>query len=70
MSILNKRNALFGWAVWETGKRVMSAKAKGTVRSSGRRAGRVAATVAGVGALVGGAWLARRLTCGDDSPGE
>jgi hypothetical protein len=68
MSILNRRNALFGWAVWETGKRVMSAKAK---RSAGvkSRGGRIRAAVAGFAVVAGGAWLARRLT-GGDGPSE
>jgi hypothetical protein len=66
MSILNRRNALFGWAVWETGKRAMSAKAK---RAAGvkSRGGRIRAAVAGFAVVAGGAWLARRLTGGDDS---
>jgi hypothetical protein len=72
MSILNKRNAVFGWAVWEAGKRVMSAKAKRAVKvKNGGRGGRIKAVVAGVGAAAGAAWLARRLSGGGNgSSGE
>jgi hypothetical protein len=31
MSILNRRNALMGWAVWTVGKQVMKQKAKSAV---------------------------------------
>ena len=66
MSILNRRNALFGWAVWETGKKLMSAKAK---RAAGikSRGSRIRAGVAGFAVVAGGAWLVRRLTGGGGS---
>jgi hypothetical protein len=69
MSILNRRNAIFGWAVWEAGKRAMSAKAK---RSAGvkTRGGRVRAALAGFAVVAGGAWLVRRLTGGGDDSSE
>jgi hypothetical protein len=31
MSIVNRRNAVLGWVVWETGKRVAKRKAKSVV---------------------------------------
>jgi hypothetical protein len=33
MSILNRRNAMIGWAVWQVGKRAMKRKAKAAVPS-------------------------------------
>jgi hypothetical protein len=70
MSILNRRNALFGYAVWQTGKRLMAMKAK---RATGAGAGTKAWVVrvgAGVAAAVGAAWVVRRLTGGGDSTSD
>jgi len=57
MSIINRRNAVLGWAVWGTAKRAASYKAKRSVRSSGdsRRPSVpvVAATFAGLAGAVG-----------------
>ena len=33
MGIVNRRNAVFGWAVWNVGKRFAKRKAKGAVPS-------------------------------------
>ena len=70
MSILNKRNAVFGWAVWQTGKKAMKMKAKRAVPSKGGGRGRVKALVAGVATAVGAAYVARRLAGGGSSGGE
>jgi hypothetical protein len=51
MSIVNRRNAVLGWVVWETGKRVAKRKAKSVVPtpiSGGRRKSAVAAMIAAV----------------------
>jgi MYXO-CTERM domain-containing protein len=31
MGLLNKRNAVLGWTVWQVGKRVLKRKARGAV---------------------------------------
>jgi MYXO-CTERM domain-containing protein len=63
MGVLNKRNAVLGWAAWQVGKRAMKQKAKGATRveTSNRRPGKGA--VAALLAAVGGAlvfWRRRR----------
>ena len=35
MSIVNRRNAVLGWIVWQTGKRVAKRKAKSVVPTTG-----------------------------------
>ncbi len=57
MGIVNKRNAVLGWAVWSLGKRRAKRKAKAAVPAvEGRRPNKPAAILAGLGAL-GGALL-------------
>ena len=55
MSIVNRRNAFMGWAVWTVGKQVMKRKAKAAVTvvddGSSRRA-RVALGLGAIGAAV------------------
>lgn len=55
MGIVNRRNAVFGWAVWKLGKRTAKRKAKGVAPSvEGGRPNKslIAASVAGAaGAL-------------------
>ncbi len=52
MSILNRRNALMGWAVWTVGKQVMKQKAKSAVTpgSDGSRRNRAALALGAVAA--------------------
>jgi LPXTG-motif cell wall-anchored protein len=63
MGIVNKRNAVLGWAAWRVGKRVMRRKAKDAVPSvEGGRPNKPAIVAAGM-AAVGGAlffWRRRR----------
>jgi hypothetical protein len=63
MSVLNRRNALLGWFVWQIGKRVARQKARAAVPSldtESRRPNR-AAVIAALAALGLGAWaLSRR----------
>ncbi len=57
MSIVNRRNAVLGWAVWNVGKRRAKRKAKGVVPSvdlEARRANKPAIVVSAL-AVVGGA---------------
>ena len=69
MSIINRRNAVLGWAVWTTAKRTASMKAKKKV--SGNESSRpskplVAATFAGLAGAVGALAFWRRKH-GDDA---
>ena len=65
MGILNRRNAVLGWAAWTVGKAAMKNKARSaaTGRSGGPKKGAIAA---GLVAL-GGALLFRRRKR-DDEP--
>jgi hypothetical protein len=68
MGVLNKRNAVLGWAVWNVSKRAAKQKAKsavpggtdGSVRSN---KGAIAAALATVG---GALWFWRRRTGDSD----
>jgi hypothetical protein len=67
MSILNRRNAIFGYAVWETGKRVMKMRAK---RAAGLGAGPKVWALrlgAGLAAAAGGVWALKRLVSRGDA---
>jgi hypothetical protein len=50
MSILNRRNAIMGWAVWTVGKQVMKQKAKSAMapESDGSRRNRMALALGAV----------------------
>jgi hypothetical protein len=52
MSIINRRNAVLGWAVWTTAKKTAGMKAKRKV-SGGPNVPLVAATFAGLAGAVG-----------------
>lgn len=66
MGVVNRRNAVLGWAVWRIGKRAAKRKARRTVSTdTGRsRKGLVAGLAALGGALV--FWRRRRAS---DEPG-
>ena len=71
MGIVNRRNAVMGWAVWEVGKRVAKHKAKAAAPKvdEGRRPNKSA--IALFAAAVGGAvFFWRRRSGGDDDAGE
>jgi len=61
MGVLNKRNAILGWTVWQVGKRVAKRKAKDVVpgvdESKGPKKSAIAAALAGLG---GALWFWRR----------
>jgi hypothetical protein len=70
MGIMNRRNAVIGWTVWQLMKRVAMQKAKSAVpkRDAPRRRPRKVAilgAVAAVGALV---FVWRRKSSSDDLP--
>lgn len=63
MSIINRRNAVLGWAVWTTAKKTASMKAKRSMsssESSGPSKPLVAATFAGLAGAVGALAFWRR----------
>ena len=71
MSIVNRRNAVLGWVVWQTGKRVAKRKAKNAVPSTetitSRKGSAVAAVAAGItGALMFWRRRAARESSHDD----
>jgi hypothetical protein len=63
MGIVNRRNAVLGWSVWQVGKRVAKRKARGAVPSA--RTG-IPAALGAVGAVVAAVVLRRRR--GGDDP--
>jgi hypothetical protein len=68
MSIINRRNAVLGWAVWTTAKKTASIKAKRSMsssESSGPSKPLVAATFAGLAGAVGALAFWRRHNSGD-----
>ena len=68
MSIINRRNAVLGWATWQIGKAAAKQKAKQSVKPGNRRPGKGA--IVGALAVVGGAvWFWRRPR-GDDDESE
>ncbi|MDX6511234.1 MAG: hypothetical protein QOE36_738 [Gaiellaceae bacterium] len=69
MGIMNRRNAMLGWAVWNVGKRAAKKKAKnalpGTIDDTRRpNASAIASLLAAVGGVL---WFWRKR--GGDSPG-
>ena len=69
MGILNKRNAVLGWGVWQVGKRVAKKKAKdalpGRVDDSKRL--NKGAMVSALAAVGGALWFWRRSRGDDES---
>jgi hypothetical protein len=59
MSIVNRRNAVLGWAVWNVGKRAARKKAKGAVPSVDPETKRpnASATILAALAAAGGALM-------------
>jgi LPXTG-motif cell wall-anchored protein len=70
MSIVNRRNAMIGWATWTVGKRVVRRKAKSAVPAvEGGRPNKPAVGLLAGAAAVGGAvlfWRRRRRSDGAD----
>jgi hypothetical protein len=59
MSILNRRNAILGWGVWQVGKVAAKRKAKQAMepKDRGRSVGKIVSAVAAAGGAV---WFWRR----------
>lgn len=74
MAILNRRNAMLGWAAWQIAKRVMKRKARAAVpgTAEGSRRPNVSALLALAAAAVGALWFWRSRSDDDavwpDSP--
>ena len=61
MGIVNKRNAVLGWTVWNIGKRMARKKARSVVPGDGGdKKGAVAGIVSGLAAVGGALWFLRR----------
>ena len=67
MSVINKRNAVFGWLAWNVVKQAAKKKVKREARGdNGHSRGRVIAPAAIAAAVGGAVFLWRRLQNGDD----
>ncbi|HEY3069296.1 MAG TPA: hypothetical protein VGJ34_03185 [Gaiellaceae bacterium] len=66
--MFSKRNAFIGWLVLAIGKPIAKRKARKAV--GGKRGGAIAASVAGVGAAVGGLMFWRKRRGHQESPGS
>jgi hypothetical protein len=69
MGIVNRRNAVMGWAIWQVGKRVAQQKAKSAVPKvdTERKRPNKAAVAAGI-AAVAGVLLFWRKKAGEQPP--
>lgn len=69
MGIINKRNAVLGWATWQVGKSAARHRAKQSLKPNNRRPGKGA--IAGALAAAGGAlWFWRRRRSNGDGKSE
>ncbi len=70
MGIVNRRNAMLGWAVWQVGKRVAEQKAKSSVSTEGGKKKTLskAAFIAGVAAVAGALVFWRKKSSDDELP--
>jgi MYXO-CTERM domain-containing protein len=68
MALMNKRNALLGWTVWQIGKRAAKRKVKAAVpgRADDSMKPNKGAVAAGLATLGGVLWLRRRRRNGSD----
>lgn len=55
MAIVNRRNAVMGWAVWKVAKRIGKRKARDVVPGTGDYAGLNKSAIASIVAAIGGA---------------
>ncbi len=72
MGIVNRRNAMLGWAAWKLGRRVAKRKARSAVPALDANSKRpnAPAIVAAVAVALGALWFWRRTgDDGEDTPG-
>jgi hypothetical protein len=69
MGIVNKRNAVLGWGVWQVGKRVAKHKAKNAVpaRVDDTKRPNKGAIISALAAVGGALWFWRRRRGDDES---
>jgi hypothetical protein len=67
MGIVNRRNAVLGWAAWQLGKQAAKRKAKQAVTVDEPKRARKGAIVSAVAAAGGALWFWRRRRGGDES---
>ena len=67
MGIINRRNAIFGWSVWQIVKRVGKRKAKEAVPGTGDYAGLNKSAIATIVAAIGGALFFWRKKSGGET---
>ena len=69
MGIINRRNAVFGWSVWQVAKRVGKKKARDAVPGTGEHAGLNKSAIATILAGIGGAvFFWRKKSDGQTTP--
>jgi hypothetical protein len=68
MAIINRRNAIFGWSVWQVVKRLGKKKAREAVPGPGEHAGLNKSAIATILAAIGGALFFWRKKSGDETP--
>jgi hypothetical protein len=66
MGLVNRRNALLGWAVWTATKRMAKQKAKSAAGADGSHIPDKRAVAAGIAAVGGALWFLRRRADSDD----
>jgi LPXTG-motif cell wall-anchored protein len=69
MGVINKRNAVLGWTVWQVGKRAAKRKARDAVPGSTGDSKRPnkGAIAAGLAAVGGAVWFWRRRRSDDET---
>ena len=69
MGIINRRNAIFGWSVWQIVKRMGKKKAREAVPGTGEHAGLNKSAIATIAAAIGGLlFFWRKKSGGETTP--
>ena len=66
MGLVNRRNALLGWAVWTTTKRMAKQRARSAATSDDSHRPNKRAVAAGIAAVGGALWFLKRRSGSDD----